>query len=227
MNYYAVIVAGGTGNRMKNSIPKQFLLLNGRPVMMYAIEVFYTCPQHPKIIVVLHEDVREYWLSLCKQYNFTIPHLLVNSGPQRFHSVKNGLAEIQGDGIVAIHDAARPLVSEEVVCKSFDFALENGNCVVGITPVDSVRTFYPKGNSTALKRDELRLVQTPQTFQVDELKEAYKVEYNIDFTDDASVMEAYGVAINVTEGNRENIKITYPEDLDIATIFLKRKRPMF
>jgi 2-C-methyl-D-erythritol 4-phosphate cytidylyltransferase len=225
MNYYAVIVAGGSGNRMNNSIPKQFLLLSGRPVMMHAIEVFYDCPQKPKIIVVLGQDLHELWLSLCSTHNFTVPHALVNSGSERFDSVKNGLELISEDGIVAIHDAARPLVSASVVKTSFEIALLKGNCVVGTPSVDSVRITNPDGSSSAVDRGLLRLVQTPQTFILSELKKAYEVDYKPHFTDDASVMEAYGISINIIEGNRENIKITYSEDLDIASILINKKRP--
>jgi 2-C-methyl-D-erythritol 4-phosphate cytidylyltransferase len=225
MNYYAIIVAGGSGNRMNHSIPKQFLLLNGLPVMMHSIQTFFNCPQNPEIIVVIGQELQEFWLDLCKKHEFTIPHSIASSGAQRFDSVKSGLNEIKGDGIVAIHDAARPLVSEDVVSNSYKGALENGNCVVGVSPVDSVRAFNADGTTVALDRAQLRLVQTPQTFQVKELKKAYELEYRVGFTDDASVMEAYGVNINIIEGNRDNIKITYPEDLEIASVLIRKKRP--
>ncbi|MBC7567483.1 MAG: 2-C-methyl-D-erythritol 4-phosphate cytidylyltransferase [Pedobacter sp.] len=225
MHYYAVIVAGGSGNRMNNSIPKQFLLLAGRPVIMHAIEVFYNCPQKPEIIVVLGQELHKHWLDLCKEYKFVIPHILANSGLHRFDSVKSGLAKINRDGIVAVHDAARPLISPSVVKTSYEVALEKGNCVVGIPPVDSVRTTNPDGLTSALNRGQLKLVQTPQTFWVNELKKAYEVEFKVQFTDDASVMEHYGLNINIIEGNRENIKITYPEDLDIASVLFNKKRP--
>jgi 2-C-methyl-D-erythritol 4-phosphate cytidylyltransferase len=225
MNYYAIIVAGGSGNRMNNSIPKQFLLLNGKPVLMHSIEVFYNCPQKPEIIVVLGHDLHQTWNTLCGEFDFQIPHTLVNSGAERFHSVKNALSSINVDGIVAIHDAARPLVSAEVVNTSYNVALEKGNSVVGILPVDSVRQIASDGSSRALDRSELRLVQTPQTFKLADLQAAYNVAYRPEFTDDASVVEYYGVNINVIDGNRENIKITYPNDLEIASVLMYRKRP--
>jgi len=224
MNYYAIIVAGGSGNRMNNSIPKQFLLLADRPVMMHAIEVFYNCPLQPKIVVVLGRELQVQWAELCSQYNFTFPHLLVDSGVQRFHSVKNGLSTIDGDGIVAIHDAARPLVSQEVVLRSYEIAEKLGNCVTGISPVDSIRFIDGEGISKAVERADFRLIQTPQTFQVNELRKAYEVEFRNEFTDDASVMESFGTHINLIEGNRENIKITYPLDLEIASVLIKKKR---
>ncbi|MFP5081909.1 2-C-methyl-D-erythritol 4-phosphate cytidylyltransferase [Pedobacter sp. JCM 36344] len=225
MNYYAIIVAGGSGNRMDNSIPKQFLLLEGRPVMMHAIEVFFNCPQKPEIIIVLGKEMQKYWLNLCDKHNFTVPHILANSGPQRFDSVKSGLAQIKDDGIVAIHDAARPLVSDDVVRNSFEVALTKGNSVVGFSPVDSVRNTFPDGKTQALDRAKLKLIQTPQTFQVNQLKKAYEIDYRAEFTDDAQVMEHYGFNINIIEGNRENIKITYPEDIAIASLMIKKKRP--
>jgi 2-C-methyl-D-erythritol 4-phosphate cytidylyltransferase len=225
MNYYAIIVAGGSGNRMNNSIPKQFLLLNGKPVIMHSIEVFYNCPQKPEIIVVLGHDLHHDWNKLCAEFDFRIPHILINSGTERFHSVKNALLSINVDGIVAIHDAARPLVSASVVKTSFEVALAKGNSVVGILPVDSIRQVSIDGSSRALDRSELRLVQTPQTFKVSDLQAAYNVKYKSGFTDDASVMESYGIKINVIEGNRENIKITYPNDLEIASILMYKKRP--
>lgn len=225
MNYYAIIVAGGSGNRMNSSIPKQFLLLEGRPVIMHAIDVFYNCPQKPKIIIVLNPEMQSHWKDLCEHHHFSIPHILANSGQQRFDSVKSGLSKIIGDGIVSIHDAARPLVSAAVIDTSFKVALEKGNAVVGICPVDSTRIINPDGSTSAIDRSLLRLVQTPQTFRLQELRKAYEVDYDARFTDDASVMEHYGININIIEGNRENIKITYIEDLDIASVLIKKKRP--
>ena len=225
MNYYAIIVAGGSGNRMNHSVPKQFLLLQGRPVLMHTIEVFYNCRLKPEIIVVIGLDYRHEWFDLCIEHNFTIPHTLANSGDQRFHSVKNGLSMITHEGIVAVHDAARPLVSPDVVLRSFEFAEAHGNCVAGITLVDSIRSIADNGSTKTLDRAGFRLVQTPQTFRVLELKAAYSANYSSEYTDDASVMENYGVKINIIEGNRENIKITYPEDLEIASLLLKRMRP--
>jgi len=225
MNYYAVIVAGGSGNRMNNSIPKQFLLLEDRPVMMHSIELFYNCPQKPTIIVVLGQEFHEYWLNLCSKYKFTVPHTLAKSGAQRFDSVKSGLDLIDQNGVVAIHDAARPLVAASVIKSSYEVALQKGNCVVGIPSVDSVRIMKSDGLTSAMDRGLLRLIQTPQTFLVSDLKKAYEVDYKPYFTDDASVVEAYGININIIKGNRENIKITYAEDLDIASILIKKKRP--
>jgi 2-C-methyl-D-erythritol 4-phosphate cytidylyltransferase len=223
MNYYAIIVAGGTGNRMNNSIPKQFLLLDGHPIIMYAIEVFHNCTYKPNIIVVLAQEMHGFWRELCATYNFQIPYILADSGPQRFHSVQSGLKHIDGDGIVAIHDAARPLVSSIVVENAYRVASEKGNCVVGLFPVDSIRSINEDGSSSAVNRNSLMLIQTPQTFIASELMEAYKMDYQVSFTDDASVMESFGTKINIIEGNRENIKITFPEDIAIANLFIKKR----
>ena len=223
MNYYAIIVAGGTGNRMNNSIPKQFLLLDGHPIIMHAIEVFHNCKYKPNIIVVLAQEMHGFWRELCAKYNFQIPYILADSGHQRFHSVQSGLKHIDGDGIVAIHDAARPLVSSIVVENAYRVASEKGNCVVGLSPVDSIRSINEDGSSSAVNRDSLMLIQTPQTFIASELMEAYKMDYQVGFTDDASVMESFGTRINIIEGNRENIKITFPEDIAIANLFIKKR----
>lgn len=222
MKYYAIIVAGGSGNRMQSAVPKQFLLLEGKPVLMHTLAAFNACPSHPQILLVLNIDQHKYWEELCAAHNFTIPHLLIKGGAQRFHSVKNGLKAIKGKGIVAIHDAVRPLVSTKLITKAYQFAKETGNCIVGTPPTDSVRNLLASGASKAINRDELVLIQTPQTFDIDLLKRAYEVPYRNEFTDDASVVEYSGVTINLLAGERENIKITYPEDLEIASILIKR-----
>ncbi|MGY4385608.1 2-C-methyl-D-erythritol 4-phosphate cytidylyltransferase [Pedobacter sp. UYP24] len=224
MNYYAIIVAGGFGNRMNNTIPKQFLLLDGKPVLMHTINAFHGCVLNPEILVVLNHQMNDLWLSLCEEYSFTVPHKLVEGGEQRFFSVKNGLSEIEGDGMVAIHDAVRPLISSELITKAFRVAEETGNCVTGIHPTDSIRKITKEGFTQAFDRSEFILIQTPQTFDLSIIKKAYQSSYKSSFTDDASVAESSGVVINMIEGERENIKITYPEDIDIASILVKKKR---
>ncbi|ACU04777.1 2-C-methyl-D-erythritol 4-phosphate cytidylyltransferase [Pedobacter heparinus] len=222
MKYYAIIVAGGSGNRMQSTVAKQFLLLDGKPVLMHTLTAFDQCKYRPEILLVLNIHQHSYWEELCLKYNFDIPHKVVSGGEQRFHSVKNGLKIIKGNGIVAVHDAARPLVSAALINRSYDVAEEKGNCVAGITPTDSVRKILEEGNES-LNRNELALIQTPQTFQVSTLRKAYQVPFRNDFTDDASVVEFAGFKINLIDGERENIKITYPEDLEIATIFIKKR----
>jgi len=221
MKYYAIIVAGGSGNRMQSTVPKQFLLLDEKPVLMHTIAAFHACSLTPHILLVLNIDQHKYWEELCLQYNFTIPHQVVNGGAQRYHSVKNGLKAIKGKGIVAVHDAVRPLISTQLITESYQVAEETGNCIIGITPTDSVRRVLENGKSEALNRDELVLIQTPQTFEINLLRKAYQAPFRNEFTDDASVAEYAGFKVNLIAGERENIKITHPEDLEIASI-LKR-----
>lgn len=223
MKYYAIIVAGGSGNRMQNSVPKQFLLLDGIPVLMHTLRAFYQSELNPKILLVLHPSQQAYWAELCKTYHFSLPHQVINGGEQRYHSVENALLFISGEGIVAIHDAVRPLVSTQLIDKSFLIAAEKGNCVAGITPTDSIRKLTGQDKSVAFNRNEFILVQTPQTFSLDILKKAYEHPYRDGFTDDASVVEFSGIEIHMIAGERENIKITYPEDLEIAKVFRNKK----
>ncbi|TDQ11124.1 2-C-methyl-D-erythritol 4-phosphate cytidylyltransferase [Pedobacter metabolipauper] len=221
MKYYAILVAGGSGNRMNTTVAKQFLLLNGRPVLMHTIEAFHQCVLNPDILLVLNIHQQGYWKELCQKYNFEVPHRIINGGAQRYHSVKNGLDAIEGNGVVAVHDAVRPLISPALILESFKVAEEKGNCIVGITPTDSIRNIAVQP-TVAISRTDLILVQTPQTFRIDVLRAAYQTPYRSEFTDDASVAEYAGYEINTIEGARENIKITYPEDLEIASILIKK-----
>lgn len=220
---YVIIVAGGSGSRMKSAVPKQFLLLNGLPVLMHTINAFYHCNSKPQIIVVLPADSHEYWERLCQTHQFEIPYKLVDGGETRFHSVKSGLALIEeNDAIVAVHDAVRPLITCEIIDESFECAALYGNAIVAIKSRDSVRQIKDN-RSVNLVRDEIYLIQTPQTFQAAQLKEAYLQVYQSYFTDDASVVEQTGVNINLIGGSYQNIKITYPEDIAIAEFLLKQK----
>lgn len=223
MKYYAIIVAGGSGNRMQQTLPKQFILLDGKPILMHTIEAFAQCSLRPEIYLVLSPQQQSYWQSLCETQQFTIPHRIVNGGEQRFHSVKNGLDLIEGPGIVAIHDAVRPLVSAKLITQAFQVAEQKGNAVAGIAPTDSVRKILSAEKTEALNRDDLVLIQTPQTFDADILRKAYEQPYTPFFTDDASVVESAGYPIHIIDGERENIKITYPLDLEIASLYLKKK----
>lgn len=224
MRYYAIIVAGGAGSRMQSTIAKQFLLLDEKPVLMHTMTAFSNCELNPQILLVLNIDQQKYWEELCSKYKFEVPHQVVNGGIQRYHSVKNGLKAIKGKGIAAVHDAVRPLVSAELILKSFQVAEQMGNCVVAIKPTDSVRRALDKGKSEAINRDELRLIQTPQTFDISLLRKAYQASFRNEFTDDASVAEYAGIKINLIDGERENIKITFPEDIEIASIYRRIKR---
>lgn len=223
MKYYAIIVAGGQGSRMQENVPKQFLLLNGKPVLMHTMEAFHSCALKPEIILVLNVHQHQYWEQLCIDFNFRIPHRLVSGGEERFHSVSNGLKIIKGDGIVAVHDAVRPLISPELIQHAFRTAEEKGNAVVGVSPTDSIRKLNPTGHSEALNRNMVVLIQTPQTFDLNLLRKAYLQPYRSGFTDDASVVEHLGVPINLIDGERKNLKITYKEDLEIAGYYLTKK----
>jgi len=223
MDYYAIIVAGGKGNRMNQTVAKQFLELNNKPVLMHTIEAFHDCVLNPEIILVLNVQLHVFWEELCITHNFTIPHRIIAGGTERFDSVKNGLTVIEGPAIVAVHDAVRPLVTAELILKSYHMAEEKGNAIAAIQPVDSVRIKKEGQYSEALNRDELYLIQTPQTFHTDQLKKAYLQPYTTEFTDDASVVERAGFGIHILPGERSNIKITYAQDLEMATFLLNKK----
>ncbi|KIO75216.1 2-C-methyl-D-erythritol 4-phosphate cytidylyltransferase [Pedobacter lusitanus] len=223
MNYFAIIVAGGKGNRMNLAIAKQFLELDGKPILMHTLEAFSQCALNPKIILVLNIHQHLFWEELCSKHDFKVPHEVVKGGQERFDSVRNGLKTIKGKAIVAIHDAVRPLITPELILRSYQMAEETGNAVTAIQPVDSVRMKREGQASEALNRDELFLIQTPQTFQIEQLKKAYLQPYRNEFTDDASVVERAGYPINLLPGERNNIKITYEQDLEMASFLLKKK----
>jgi 2-C-methyl-D-erythritol 4-phosphate cytidylyltransferase len=220
MKYYAIIVAGGSGKRMNSEIPKQFLLLNDKPVLMHSMEAFYHSELKPEIILVLNKDYNYYWRDLSLEYDFNIPYRLADGGNTRFESVKNGLKEIKEKSIVAVHDAARPLVNNELITKAFREAEEKGTAVAGVPSSDSVRQ-EKKNGSVALKRETIYLIQTPQSFRSEILKKAYRQPYQAEFTDDATVVEKMGVEINLITGYASNIKITHPEDIRIAQLLLE------
>jgi 2-C-methyl-D-erythritol 4-phosphate cytidylyltransferase len=222
VRYYAIIVAGGTGSRMNADLPKQFMLLKGKPVLMHTITAFYHSDVKPEIILVLNSAYHHYWDNLCEQHEFRIPCIVVDNGEQRFHSVKNALSHISAPGIIAVHDAVRPMIANDLITKTFRLAEELRAVVPVVTSRDSVRK--REGSATvALNREDVLLVQTPQVFQSEILQEAYRQPYQTAFTDDASVVEHHGVTVHTTEGFYTNIKITYPEDLLIAEVYLTIK----
>ena len=212
MSNSVIIVAGGSGTRMKAGIPKQFMLLNGKPVLMHTIEKFFAADASLKIIVVLPESEIKNWKSLCVKHDFKIPHATVEGGETRFHSVKNGLTRISEKGIVCVHDGVRPLVSAELIQHCIAEAKANGNAVPCISVPESIRKINGDGNAAA-DRNSFVLIQTPQCFDADALKRAYANTANSDFTDDASLAEASGEKIHLVKGERTNIKITYPDDV--------------
>ena len=217
MKKYAIIVAGGNGSRMSSETPKQFLHLQNKPILMHTIEKFSI--DDIEIILVLNVDYHEYWLKLCKEFNFNIPHSLVKGGRNRFESVKNGLKLTTPKSIIAIHDAVRPLISVDKIREAFQVAESRGNAVLSIVSKDSIRRVQ-NDNSYIIPRDEIHLIQTPQVFQSEIINKAYQEEFRNEFTDDASVVEKSGVQIILIEGDQKNIKITYPEDLLIANSLL-------
>jgi 2-C-methyl-D-erythritol 4-phosphate cytidylyltransferase len=220
---YAIIVAGGSGTRMNSAIPKQFLVLNGLPVLIHTLNLFNHSNAKPQLILVLNSDYHEYWKELCKKFDFKIPHKLVKGGDNRFQSVKNGLEIINDEeAVVAIHDAVRPLTPLSVIDNTYIYAEKNGNAITAIKSRDSIRQIQGS-HSISLLRDDIYLIQTPQTFKLMQLKKAYKQTYSTKFTDDASVVESSGEKINLTEGSYENIKITFPEDIAIAEAILNKK----
>jgi 2-C-methyl-D-erythritol 4-phosphate cytidylyltransferase len=212
---YIIIVAGGTGTRMQSAIPKQFIELKNKPVLMHTIERFNNCYPDINIIVVIAAQLREDWELLCKKYNFNIPHQLADGGETRYHSVKNGLNLVPDPSVVGIHDAARPLVSNQTIINAYETAEEKGNACPAVPISDSLRYIKGKEN-TAVDRSHYSIIQTPQCFHSDLLKKAFQKQYKAEFTDDATVFESFGEKINLIEGNRENIKITTPQDLIIA-----------
>jgi 2-C-methyl-D-erythritol 4-phosphate cytidylyltransferase len=222
MTEHVIIVAGGIGKRMNSSVPKQFLLISERPVLFYTIEKFYAYSSAISIIVVLPESSIDYWKSLCEKYKFKIPHQIAEGGSERFFSVKNGLSFVPENSLVAIHDGVRPGVSMAVIANCFSIAKEKGNAVPVVPIVDSLRKKNGDKNA-AVDRKNLCAVQTPQCFKSEIIKKAYDQNFSEVFTDDATVLENTGVSINLSEGNKENIKVTEPIDLTIMELVLKQE----
>ena len=221
---YIIIVAGGKGLRMGSDIPKQFLPIGGKPVLMRTLERFREYSEDLQIILVLPEAQQDYWQDICQKYNFQVEYLLANGGQTRFHSVQNGLALVPDDaeGVVGVHDGVRPFPSIEVIRNCFETA-RTAKAVIPVIPVVETVRHLEGENSMTVPRNEYRLVQTPQTFDIQLLKAANRQPYNDGFTDDASVVESYGHAITLVEGNRENIKITTPYDLRIGEVLATDK----
>lgn len=218
---YIIIVAGGKGLRMGSDIPKQFLPIGGKPVLMRTLERFREYSKDIQIILVLPEAQQAYWHQLCQEYHFDVEYTLANGGQTRFHSVQNGLAKVPDDaiGVVGVHDGVRPFPSIEVIRNCYTTAREK-KAVIPVIPVVETLRHLEGEQSNTVPRDAYRLVQTPQTFDIQLLKAANRQPYNDGFTDDASVVEAFGYDITLVEGNRENIKITTPYDLKIAEVLI-------
>lgn len=219
MKKAVIIVAGGSGNRMKSDIPKQFLLLKGKPILMHTIERFFQFDKDIQITLVLPANALSLWKDLCQTYNFAIHHSVTHGGATRFESVRNGLNLINDVDIVAVHDGVRPFVSLGVLESCFSMAISKKAVIPVISPNDSIRIISQDGNHS-IDRSTIAIVQTPQVFDFKTIKSAYKQGYNELFTDDASVVESYGQAITFCKGNVENIKITTPMDLLIAELIV-------
>jgi 2-C-methyl-D-erythritol 4-phosphate cytidylyltransferase len=218
---YIIIVAGGKGLRMGSDIPKQFLPIGGKPVLMRTLERFRQYSTTLQIILVLPKAQQDYWQKLCKEYAFDIDYQLADGGETRFHSVQNGLAKIpdNAQGVVGVHDGVRPFPSIDVIRNCYETAREK-KAVIPVIPVVETVRHLKADTSVTVPRNDYRLVQTPQTFDIQLLKAANRQPYNDGFTDDASVVEAFGFDITLVEGNRENIKITTPYDLKIAEVLI-------
>ena len=223
---YAVLVAGGSGSRMGSEVPKQFLPLAGKPILSHTIEQFLKI-ENIQIILVLPERDIDYWNGIVAQQQVNLTFLksikIVAGGKSRFQSVKNGLAHVESDGLVAVHDGVRPLISTEIIEKSFQVANELGNSVTSVQLKDSIREVGENQQNKAVERTKFRLMQTPQTFRSEIIKKAFEVEEQSFFTDCASVLEFTGYSINLIDGAYENIKITTPEDLIVAEALLKSR----
>jgi 2-C-methyl-D-erythritol 4-phosphate cytidylyltransferase len=223
---YIIIVAGGKGMRMGADIPKQFLPIGGKPILMHTIERFHEYNNELGIILVLPKSQQEYWKQLCREYDFDISHTIVNGGDTRFESSRNGLTAIPDEeiGVVGIHDGVRPFVSKEVIDNCFETAKDDFAAIPVMPVTDTIRYVDKQGGGKNVMRNDYRVVQTPQVFDIQLLKRAYDADYQESFTDDASVVEALGCQATMVDGNRENIKITTPFDIIIAEALLKSQQ---
>lgn len=223
---YIIIVAGGKGLRMGGEIPKQFMEIGGLPVLMHTIKRFREYSEKLNIILVLPHDQQDYWHNLCEKHHFDVAHQVVDGGETRFESSKNGLSVIPDDeeGVVGIHDGVRPFVSVDVIERCFETAREEYACIPVLPVTDTIRYIDPHRGGKNVMRSDYRVVQTPQTFDISLLKQAFHQPYQENFTDDASVVEALGCQVQMVDGNRENIKITTPFDLIVAEALLKKSR---
>ncbi|MBP5484068.1 MAG: 2-C-methyl-D-erythritol 4-phosphate cytidylyltransferase [Bacteroidales bacterium] len=227
---YLVVTAGGTGTRMGAAVPKQFLTLDGVPILRRSIEAFLRAVPDIQVITVLPEAHIAYWRQYCLKENFICPQRLVKGGFTRFHSVKNALKYVPGNAIVAVHDGVRPLVTPAKIKELFSMA-ENASAVIPVMPVtDTLKVLDKKDGvfvsaGESIDRSRIFGAQTPQVFQADKLKAAYTLQFDTLFTDDASVAERYGIPLTFAQGERFNLKITTPEDLVLAKAILNQSLP--
>jgi len=220
---YALIVAGGKGTRIKSKLPKQFLELAGKPVLIHTLEAFLRYSDSIKLVLVLPEDDMATWSGIVKKYSFQYPLIVQAGGETRFQSVQKGLSCIEGEGLVAIHDGVRPLVSEDIIAASFRLAAVHRSAVAAVRLKESIR-MTDQDNTKSMDRSKFRIIQTPQTFDLGLIKQAYQIKEDASLTDDASVAEKSGHTISLFEGSYENIKITTPEDLAVAEALLAQRQ---
>ena len=224
MKKAAVIVAGGRGTRMGGPVSKQYLPIGGKPVLMHSLAVFQALDKDIFLVLVIPKDDFEFWDKLCAEYKFDINHIVVSGGSSRFQSVKNGLDSLPfSEGLVAIHDGVRPFVSPSVIQESFEVAEKKGSAIAVVPVKDSLRKLTDQGTSLCQDRQYFRLVQTPQTFQLQKIRKAFELSEIPQFTDDATVYEHQGWEVSLIPGNLENIKITTKEDLDYAEYIMGKK----
>lgn len=207
---------------MNSAVPKQFLKVKGTPIILLTMRAFIEALPGVEIVLVMHHDFVEMWREIAEEFEFNYPVKITSGGEERFHSVANGIAQLESNsGLVGVHDAVRPFVSEKTIQRCFLAAEEHGASIPVVTLVDSLRKVHGS-SSIAEDRSAYRLVQTPQCFQLDVLKRAYEQPFSELFTDDATVVESLGESIHLVEGNRENIKITTPDDLVFAQAWLNQ-----
>ena len=220
MEKYVLIVAGGKGLRMKSELPKQFIEINNKPVLMHTFDAFSSIGNINHFILVLATEYIGYWEELCERHHFKTEHIVIEGGPKRYHSVKKGLSLIPTNSLVAIHDAARPFISKSIIDNGFDVAARKGNAIPAVAINESIRKI--SGSlSKSVNRERFKIVQTPQFFQSAKIKKAYEQAFNEKFTDDANILESSGKQVCLIEGDIKNIKITHPEDLVYAESLLK------
>lgn len=220
MDVFLLITAAGQGTRLKSAFPKQFIPVSGRPLLMRTIDVFKAYEARMKIVLVLPDDQVQLWKDLCTEFDFQIEHQIVRGGTERFHSVQNGLHHIPSESLVLIHDGVRPMVRPDTIQRVIETATEKGNAIPCVIPSQTIRQIDSEHNITLLDRKNLRLIQTPQGFHANLIKEAYSQEFNPHFTDDAAVLESLGHKINLVDGNYSNIKVTHPADIKMVEALL-------
>ncbi len=222
MKKYAVIVAGGKGVRMGSAVPKQFLPLNGQPILYHTIKAFADAYADIQLVLVLPQDQLSYAQMVLQSFPERIDITIVAGGETRYHSVQNGLKVVDRESIVFVHDGVRPLVTPQLIQRCYEMALERGSAIPSIPVTDSMR-ILEDDDSRPVDREQMRIIQTPQTFRGEVILPAFELEWQSSFTDEATVVEAYGDVVHLVEGERSNIKVTTPEDMIVAEALLKAR----